>query len=404
MNFHKESRKATFFYGLTIPGAFFIFFSLFGMFGNLPIILFVGILFFILYFAVNFYDERVHEHLELKNDVQKIRLYPGEEGEITFTLLQRGFLPIIGAKLIITYDRVIDVKREKTHSHDYTGVVEIPLTILSFEEKKITIPFEAIHRGVARIRSVKLNIPNLLGLGHIYLTFNPMYKTEVIVYPTIKKVNQLDIMEPKRNGEHQSKHSIFEQPILPVGTRDYIPGDSFNRIHWKASARQGQLQTKIVEKVNQLSWLILINVRKNTNETPEYIEEYLKHVAYIAKYATELNIPLEIYMNIPSKVNDPFYHLPLGQGKNHYMHALETLARVNRHGMSMSYSAMVRYIDRRDKPPYIIQLGDYSSFDMKYFKKWLEQGHSIYTIYDMNTAQIQPLIFNERGEVHGTGS
>lgn len=398
MNFQKDVKPTPLIYAFVIPGTFFIFFSLFGFFGELPIMLYVGIFFYFLYFVAIFYEKHVSDHLVLVNEPKKIRMYPGEEGELTFTLEQRGLLPIIGAKLIITYSQVIDVNRKTFENLDHTAVVEIPITLLSFDRKKIKIPFTAKQRGVCHIYSIRLNVPNILGLGTIYLTYGRKYKTEVIVYPLLKRVYGLEMMEPKRNGDHFSRNSIYEQPILPVGTRNYLAGDPFNRLHWKASAKLGQLQTKVVEKVNQLSWLLIINVGQYQSSK---IEENLKHAAFICKYATEYNIPFEIFINIPSKTSVPFYHLPLGSGKNHYTNALETLARVNRYGLTMSYSAMLRYIDRANKPPYIIQIGECNDEDIMLFRRWRNQGHVVYQLNHTDQASLKPLNMDERGEMYG---
>ncbi len=41
-----------------------------------------------------------------------------------------------------------------------------------------------------------------------------------------------------------TKRPVFEDPFEYVGVREYMPGDSMNRIHWKVSAKQGKWQVK----------------------------------------------------------------------------------------------------------------------------------------------------------------
>ncbi len=43
------------------------------------------------------------------------------------------------------------------------------------------------------------------------------------------------------------RRSIFEDPSRFMGMRDYRPGDSMRRIHWRATARSGKLQVKLFE-------------------------------------------------------------------------------------------------------------------------------------------------------------
>jgi uncharacterized protein (DUF58 family) len=43
------------------------------------------------------------------------------------------------------------------------------------------------------------------------------------------------------------RRSIFEDPSRFMGMRDYRPGDSMRRIHWRATARSGKIQVKLFE-------------------------------------------------------------------------------------------------------------------------------------------------------------
>lgn len=43
------------------------------------------------------------------------------------------------------------------------------------------------------------------------------------------------------------RRSLFEDPSRFQGIREYRPGDSLRRVHWRATARSGQLQVKLFE-------------------------------------------------------------------------------------------------------------------------------------------------------------
>ena len=42
-------------------------------------------------------------------------------------------------------------------------------------------------------------------------------------------------------------HRLYEDPTRIRGVRDYQPGDPLNRVHWRATARTGQLHSKLYE-------------------------------------------------------------------------------------------------------------------------------------------------------------
>ena len=48
-------------------------------------------------------------------------------------------------------------------------------------------------------------------------------------------------------GEIRLAHRLFEDPTRMAGVRPYQQGDPLNRIHWRATARTGQLHSRIYE-------------------------------------------------------------------------------------------------------------------------------------------------------------
>ena len=68
--------------------------------------------------------------------------------------------------------------------------------------------------------------------------------TKLIVYPSFVSAQRLLPVFNRSIGEMMTKRPVFEDPFEYVGVREYMPGDSMNRIHWKVSAKQGKWQVK----------------------------------------------------------------------------------------------------------------------------------------------------------------
>ncbi|TFB22099.1 DUF58 domain-containing protein [Filobacillus milosensis] len=391
--FRKYVKSSNLFLALLIPGGVFIIVSFFSTFGQFPILMFLGVFLILIYLISTFYEKHVDDYLILEDPTRKLRSYPGDDEMIEFHIIQKGILPIINARLEITYDQVLESQFEDKNHQTDTETIQLPLTLLSFEEKNISLPVQSVRRGIGKIRSIRIYIPNIMGLGQINLSYNKIYKQEIIIYPSLKQVEGLNLIEPSNSGDQQAQHSIFEQPLLQYGTRDYVSGDPFNRIHWKATARKQELQTKIVEKVNQLSWCFMLNIKVHhgVNLFSE-IENYLEYTAYMCRYATEHNIPFEIYINVRGFKGLPYVHLPLGEGKNHYMRALELLARINPLGLTANYTHTLEQASHQNKAPYIIQIGSFNASQQRIFKEWINQGHSIYYLNEAQQAEILPLL------------
>ncbi len=70
---------------------------------------------------------------------------------------------------------------------------------------------------------------------------------EIIVYPQIVALSHFDLSGTTMSGgrtTHQHTHHLTPNVS---SVREYIPGDSFNRIHWRTTARTGQLMVKEFE-------------------------------------------------------------------------------------------------------------------------------------------------------------
>jgi len=71
--------------------------------------------------------------------------------------------------------------------------------------------------------------------------------SRVLVYPSTVTINHLELpMGMLSGGEAQRRRSHYVTTNA-AGVRDYVPGDSFNRIHWRSSARKDRLIVKEFE-------------------------------------------------------------------------------------------------------------------------------------------------------------
>jgi uncharacterized protein (DUF58 family) len=76
-----------------------------------------------------------------------------------------------------------------------------------------------------------------------------------------------------------------------MGCRDHRPYDSFRHIHWKATARQGELKVKVYEPTVSLSVVICLNVATFAHPwqgvRPELLEHAIVVAASLADYAVK---------------------------------------------------------------------------------------------------------------------
>jgi len=130
----------------------------------------------------------------------------------------------------------------------------------------ISWPFKALKQGRYRLENCYLETPSSLGLWALRRV--EVIRVEFRVYPDLlrdrKKLSGLFLN--RGIGIHAQrqvgKGKEFEQ------LREYLPGDSYEDIHWKATARRGQPITKVyqIERTQQIS-VILDGSRLSTRNS-----------------------------------------------------------------------------------------------------------------------------------------
>ena len=83
----------------------------------------------------------------------------------------------------------------------------------------------------------------------------------ILVYPRIVPVTELGLPAQHPFGDHRSSRRLVEDPMRLMGSRDYSQGDNFRFIHWKATARQQKLQTKVFEPSATRPLAIFLNMQ-----------------------------------------------------------------------------------------------------------------------------------------------
>lgn len=100
-------------------------------------------------------------------------------------------------------------------------------------------------RGYYQVGPLMLESGDLFGLHRRYkVVTEPHF---VMVYPKVIPLSGYDLSSRRPIGEIRMTHRLFEDPTRLAGVREYQRGDSFNRIHWKATARTGALHSRIYD-------------------------------------------------------------------------------------------------------------------------------------------------------------
>ncbi|MFC0189697.1 DUF58 domain-containing protein [Fictibacillus aquaticus] len=382
------------------------FLILIGMFKGRALLFFIGVLIVMLYWAtVNFFKS-AHNGLYIVNEKRVYRLFPGDIENITIEIGYNGRWPSIKGCLSFAYkDIVRDVEVEEVS----LGEKKLKLLDRSFfigggQQQRHLFQIEGLRRGVTRISNMNVQVRDMFSFGIQYLQYDKTFHTEIVVYPEPLHVIGLEKLQQSGLGDHRYPHSLYEDVTFPSGVREYEPGDSFGRIHWKATARTGDLQTKIFEKTTLFRWTFIFTLptdKTNHFMSTEDLEKEISFLAYMCQFAALKKIPFELFINIRVPGPSQLIHMEPGDGKEHLVKVLESLARIDIASMTVKQDVLLAKADAAllTVKPFII-FGGMQPDDtgcLLYIQRWKKRGAQLQKIHHTDSgAYLQPLYYDRR--------
>jgi uncharacterized protein (DUF58 family) len=108
-----------------------------------------------------------------------------------------------------------------------------------------------------------------------------------------------------------------------------MPGDSIRHIHWKNTARQNQLQTKVFDPSSSHVLALFVDlqtVRNPYGVIPEYLELIISSAASIAVDALDERYAVGVYANGGPRSANHWTIVPPGRSLAQVTHILDALA------------------------------------------------------------------------------
>ena len=158
------------------------------------------------------------------------------------------------------------------------------------------------------------------------------YLSTIVVYPEIETLDELGLPAKEPFGELKIRRSLFTDPIKTRGIRDYQSQDRFRDVHWKATARRGELQTKIYDPSTGMTLAVFLNVATMPKHWlgfyPELLEKAISVAASMANYGVEQGWGVGVYANGSYPNADQPIRVPPSRSPGQLTHILEALAAV----------------------------------------------------------------------------
>jgi uncharacterized protein (DUF58 family) len=132
-------------------------------------------------------------------------------------------------------------------------------------------------------------------------------------------------------GEARTDRRLFRDPTHAIGVREYVRGDNLKSIHWKATARRGDLQVKVLDATMAFNVAVVMAVesfRENGALAEADFELGISTAGSIAAALCERGSPVGLFVNTRLVDTGQPVALSPGAGRSRVTEALEALAKV----------------------------------------------------------------------------
>lgn len=162
------------------------------------------------------------------------------------------------------------------------------------QARSLTYQTSCDRRGIYTFAPLRLSSKGPFGLFQTRRTL--VVPGEILIYPAYYPLKRLRLFE-KREFAEQSALRLGRGSQV-ISTREYRPGDSLRQIHWRSTARTGQLIVKEFSDDEQQAFTVVLDLQADI--TPNQgkfspFETAIRLAASFGYYATRKNIPLRLY-------------------------------------------------------------------------------------------------------------
>jgi uncharacterized protein (DUF58 family) len=202
------------------------------------------------------------------------------------------------------------------------------ITLGSRSERSWLVRAPLIRRGHFRIEPLQIRTGDPFGFFEASASVGQ--GIAVVVYPRIEKLPMWRLPAASIEGSHSAPERTLQATPLATTVRPYAPGDAFNRIHWRSTARHGEIQVKEFELEQTADAWIFLDLDRSAQAgrgEDSTVEVAVRVAASIADKALLENRAVGMTVNAHRMAI-----LPADRGSRQHLKIMQLLAAVEGDG------------------------------------------------------------------------
>ena len=274
---------------------------LFGLIIRQPLLLVIGFLGLLVLVSADVWAKYCLQNLRYQRSFSEHHALFGEEVNLSLAIENAKLLPLPWLEVEDSVPRELAIKGRHMHVSTTRNMVILENLFSLRWYERITRPYTVLCNA----RGVHMFGPTVLRSGDVFGFLNRQESLSnrqyLVVYPLVAPITRFGLPSRHPFGDNQAPRRMLEDPARVIGVRDYMYGDELRRVHWKATARKMQLQSKVYQATTTYTLVLFLNIVSQLDAwygiRPELQELAICATASVADWALNEGYSVGLYAN-----------------------------------------------------------------------------------------------------------
>jgi uncharacterized protein (DUF58 family) len=266
-----------------------------------PLLLVVGLLGALVLLATDTWAKYCLQDLRYQRQFSEQRVLFGEEITLSLSVENAKLLPLPWLEIEDSVPRTLTFTGPQLRVGTASNMVVLESLFSLRWYERVTRPYTVLcnARGVHTFGPTVVRSGDVFGfLDRQESLSNRQY---LLVYPLVVPITRFGLPSRHPFGDNRAPRRLLEDPSRVIGVRDYMYGDDLRRVHWKATARMMQLQSKVYQPTTTYTLVLFLNVVSQLDAwygiRPELQELAICATASVANWALNEGFAVGLYAN-----------------------------------------------------------------------------------------------------------
>jgi uncharacterized protein (DUF58 family) len=274
---------------------------LLGLLVRQPLLLVIGLLGVLVLAVTDIWAKYCLQDLRYQRRFSEQRVLFGEEIALSLSIENAKLLPLPWLEIEDSVPRPLTFKGRRLRISTARNMVMLENLFSLRWYERVTRPYTVLCNA----RGVHMFGPAVLRSGDVFGFLNRQETLDnrqyLLVYPMVVPITRFGLPSRHPFGDNRAPRRLLEDPSRVIGVRDYTYGDDLRRIHWKATARMMQLQSKVYQATTTYTLVLFLNVISQLDAwygiRPELQELSICATASVADWALDQGYAVGLYAN-----------------------------------------------------------------------------------------------------------